>query len=120
MEQIFYFPFSKEAYMSIYRQANKGGEVTHFVIHADTIYRKHCTKGADHLTLGGGGGGKISKKIFLQPKEKERKNHAAYNREKKYLAKESAQKNIPACKSTEAFHFSIVSTGLKDFAFLSS
>jgi hypothetical protein len=61
---------------------------------------------------------KISKKNFLQPKEKE-KNHAAYNREKKYHAKESAQKKIPACKSTEAFHFSIVSTGLQDFAFLS-
>ena len=31
-----------------------------------------------------------------------------------------ALKKIPACNSTEAFHFSIVSTGLQDFAFLSS
>jgi hypothetical protein len=37
-----------------------------------------------------------------------------------YHAKESAQKKIiPACKSTDVLHFSIVSTGLQDFAFLS-
>jgi hypothetical protein len=64
------------------------------------------------------GGWKISKKNFLQSKEKE-KNHAANNREKKYHAKESAQKKIPTCKSTDVLHFSIVSTGLQDFAFLS-
>jgi hypothetical protein len=34
----------------------------------------------------------ISNKNFLQPREKENKNHSAYNREKKYHAKESAQK----------------------------
>jgi hypothetical protein len=72
------------------------------------------------LTFFLGGGLEDFKKNFLQPKEKERKNHAAYNREKNYHAKESAQKKIPACKSTEAFHFSVVSTGLQDFAFLSS
>jgi hypothetical protein len=53
----------------------------------------------------------------LQPKEKEKKYHAAYNREKKYHAKESAQKKIPTCNSTDLF--SIMSTGLQDFAFLS-
>ena len=38
---------------------------------------------------------------------------------KKYHAKESAaQKKIPTCKSTDVLHFSIVSTGLQDFAFL--
>ena len=51
--------------------------------------------GADHLTFerGGGGGGRF-RKNFLQPKEKEKKNHAANNREKKYHAKESAQKKF--------------------------
>jgi hypothetical protein len=71
--------------------------------------------------LGGGGGGwKISKNNFLQPKEKEKKNHAAYNREKNISCKrERSKKKIPACKSTDVLHFSIVSTGLQDFAFLS-
>jgi hypothetical protein len=32
MEQIFYFQFSKEVYVRLTVQANKGGEVTHFVI----------------------------------------------------------------------------------------
>jgi hypothetical protein len=48
-----------------------------------------------------------------------KKNHAAYNREKKYHANKSAQKKIPTCKSTDVLHFSVVSTGLQDFAFLS-
>jgi hypothetical protein len=38
---------------------------------------------------------------------------------KKYHAKESAQKKIPTCKSTDVLNFSIVSTDLQDFAFLS-
>jgi hypothetical protein len=40
-----------------------------------------------------GGGWKISKIISCNPR-KERKNHATYNREKKYHAKESAQKKF--------------------------
>jgi hypothetical protein len=50
----------------------------------------------------------------------ERKNnHAAYNREKKISCKRERSKKIPTCKSTDVLHFSIVSTGLQDFAFLS-
>jgi thermostable 8-oxoguanine DNA glycosylase len=75
-------------------------------------------KGTDHLTLEGGGLEDFQKN-FLQPKEKEKKIMQHTIEKKKYHAKESAQKKIPACKSTEAFHFSIVSTGLQDFAFLS-
>jgi hypothetical protein len=52
------------------------------------------------------------------PKEKERKNHAAYNREKKYHAKESAQKKFLHVNLLKLF--TSVSTGLQDFAFLSS
>jgi hypothetical protein len=64
-------------------------------------------------------GWKISKKNFLQSKEKEKKNHAAYNREKKISCKRERSKKIPTCKSTDVLQFSIVSTGLQDFAFLS-
>jgi hypothetical protein len=94
MEQIFYFPFSKEAYMSIYRQANKGGEVTHFVIHADTIYRKHCTKGADHLTLGGGGGGleDFKKKIPATQGERKKKSCSIQSRKKISCKRERSKK----------------------------
>ena len=73
----------------------------------------------DHLIFEGGGGWKISKKNFLQSKLKEEKNHAAYNREKKIMQKRALKKKIPTCKSTDVLHFSIVSTGLQDFAFLS-
>ena len=60
----------------------------------------------------------FEKTISCNPRRK-KKNHAANNREKNYHAKESAQKKIPTCKSTDVLHFSIVSTGLQDFAFLS-
>jgi hypothetical protein len=72
--------------------------------------------GADHLTFEGGGW-KISRKNFLQPKEKE-KNQSIQSRKKNIMQKR-ALKKIPTCKSTDAPHFSIVSTGLQDFAFLS-
>jgi hypothetical protein len=35
------------------------------------------------------------------------------------MQKRALKKNIPTCKSTDVLHFSIVSTGLQDFAFLS-
>jgi hypothetical protein len=40
---------------------------------------------------------------------------------KKYHAKEkrALKKKIPTCKSTDVLHFSIESTGLQDFSFLS-
>jgi hypothetical protein len=69
--------------------------------------------------LRGGGGWKIWKKKFLQSKKKEKKIMQHAIEKKKYHAKESAQKKIPTCKSTDVLHFSIVSTGLQDFAFLS-
>jgi hypothetical protein len=65
-----------------------------------------------------GGVGRFRKIISCNPRRK-KKNHAANNRKKNYHAKESAQKKIPTCKSTDVLHFSIVSTGLQDFAFLS-
>jgi hypothetical protein len=77
---------------------------------------------ADHLIFEWGGGGlEDFEKIFPAIQGERKKNHAAYNREKKYHAKESAQKTIPipTCKSPDVVHFSIVSTGLQDFAFLS-
>ena len=51
--------------------------------------------------------------------ERKKKSCSIQSRRKKYHAKESAQKKIPTCKSTDVLHFSIVSTGLQDFAFLS-
>jgi hypothetical protein len=47
-----------------------------------------------------------------------KKNHAAYNREKNIMQKR-ALKKIPTCKSTDVLNFSIMSTGLQAFAFLS-
>ena len=87
------------------------------VCYSRSIYRKSsmCLLGADHLIFEGGL--EDFEKHFLQSKLKEKNNHAAYNREKKYHAKESAQKKIPTCKSTDVLHFSIVSTSLQDFAF---
>ena len=83
--------------------------------------RRKCFLRGGPFDFWGGRGWKISKKNFLQSKEKKKKimQHWTYNREKKYHAKESAQKKIPTCKSTDVLHFSIVSTGLQDFAFLS-
>jgi hypothetical protein len=49
----------------------------------------------------------------------ERKKSCSIQSRKKISCKRERSKKIPACKSTEAFHFSIVSTGLQDFAFLS-
>jgi hypothetical protein len=48
-------------------------------------------KGADHLTFEGGGGWKISKKNFVQPKEKKKIMQHAIEKKKNH-AKESAQK----------------------------
>jgi hypothetical protein len=56
---------------------------------------------------------------FLQSKEKEKKIIQHTIEKKKYHAKESAQRKIPICKSTDVLRFSIVSTGLQDFASLS-
>jgi uncharacterized protein YggL (DUF469 family) len=72
--------------------------------------------GADHLIFEGGGLEDFEN--FLQSKEKEKKIMQHIISKKKYHAKESAQKKIPTCKSTDVLHFSIVSTGLQDFAFL--
>jgi hypothetical protein len=68
-----------------------------------------------------GGGLEDFEKKFPAIQGKEKKNHAALNIQsrKKYHAKESAENKIPTCKSTDVLHFSIVSTGLQDFAFLS-
>jgi hypothetical protein len=66
-----------------------------------------------------GGGLEDFKNNFLQPKERKKKSCNIQSR-KKISCKRERSKKIPACKSTEAFHFSIVSTGLQDFAFLSS
>jgi hypothetical protein len=38
---------------------------------------------------------------------------------KKISCKRERSKKIPTCKSTDVLHFSIVSTGMQDFAFLS-
>ena len=65
---------------------------------------------------GGGEGVEDLDKNFLQPKERG-KNYAACNR-KKYHAKESAQNKFLHVNLLTLF--SIVSTGLQDFAFLLS
>jgi hypothetical protein len=58
-------------------------------------------------------------KKFLQSKEKENKI-MQHTIEKKISCKRERSKNkIPTCKSTDVLYFSIVSTGLQDFAFLS-
>ena len=92
-------------------QANNGGEVTHFVIHADTIYRKHCTRGRSFDFFWGGGApargvGRFQKKISCNPRRKKEKI-MQHTIEKKISCKRERSKKIPACKSTEAFHFSI-------------
>jgi hypothetical protein len=58
-------------------------------------------------------------KKFSAVQGERKKNHAAYNREKKISCKRERSKKIPTCKSTDVIHFSIVSTGLQDFSFLS-
>jgi hypothetical protein len=63
---------------------------------------------------GGGGVGRFPATQW----EREKKSCSVQSRKKNH-AKESAQKKIPTYKSTDALHFSIVSTGLQDFAFLS-
>ena len=67
-----------------------------------------------------GGGLEDFEKQFPAIQGERKKNHAAYNREKNISCKrERSKKKIPTCKSTDVLHFSIVSTGLQDFAFLS-
>ena len=68
---------------------------------------------------GGGGVGRFRKKISCNPRRKKKKIMRHTIEKKKYHAKESAQKKILTCKSTDVLHFSIVSTDLQDFAFLS-
>jgi hypothetical protein len=66
------------------------------------------------------GGLEDFEKKFPAIQEERKKNHAACNREKKISCKrERSKKKIPTCKSTDVLHFSIVSTGLQDLAFLS-
>ena len=81
---------------NIFNSLSKFSKVPKTWKHANVLpVPKESILGADHLIFEGGGGGwKISKNNFLQSKEKEEKNHAAYNREKKYHAKESAQKKF--------------------------
>jgi hypothetical protein len=57
------------------------------------------------------GGGRFRKKFPAIKGEKKIMQHTI--EKKKYHAKESAQKKIPTCKSTDVLHFSIVSTGLQ-------
>jgi hypothetical protein len=72
------------------------------------------------LIFEGGGGLEDFEKKFPAIQVERRKKIMQHTIEKKkYHAKESAQKKIPTCKSTDVLHFSIVSTGLQDFAFLS-
>jgi hypothetical protein len=49
----------------------------------------------------------------------ERKKIMQHTIDKKISCKRERSKKIPTCKSTRVLHFSIVSTGLQDFAFLS-
>jgi hypothetical protein len=49
----------------------------------------------------------------------ERKKIIQHTIEKKKSCKRERSKKISTCNSTDALHFSIVSTGLQDFAFLS-
>jgi hypothetical protein len=104
-------------------QANNGGEVTHFVIHADTIYRKHCTRGGSFDFFFGGGGRPLGvledfKKKFPATQGERKKKSCSIQSRKKYHAKESAQKKFLHVNLLKLF--TSVSTGLQDFAFLSS
>jgi hypothetical protein len=49
----------------------------------------------------------------------ERKKSCSIRSRKEISCKRERSKKIPTCKSTDVLHFSIVSTGLQDFAFLS-
>jgi thermostable 8-oxoguanine DNA glycosylase len=65
------------------------------------------------------GGGRFRTKISCNPRRKKIKIIQHTIEKKNIMQKRALKKNIPTCKSTDALHFSIVSTGLQDFAFLS-
>jgi hypothetical protein len=50
--------------------------------------------------------------------ERKKKSCSIQSRKKNIMQKRVLKKKIPTYKSTDVLHFSIVSTGLQDFAFL--
>jgi hypothetical protein len=58
-------------------------------------------------------------KKFPAIQGKKKKSCSIQSRKKNIMQKSALKKKIPTCKSTDVLHFSIVSTGLQDFAFLS-
>jgi hypothetical protein len=82
------------------------------------IYVKTHIRGGPFDFFFGGGLEDFEKK-FLQSKEKENKIMQHTIGKKISCKRERSKNKIPTCKSTDVLYFSIVSTGLKDFAFLS-
>jgi hypothetical protein len=61
----------------------------------------------------------FEKKFPATQGERKKKSCSIQSRKKNIMQKRALKKKISTCNSTDALHFSIVSTGLQDFAFLS-